>query len=236
MFNTKYVMSKGLSIAEHEEMQMLSEYAGKGWKLDKFICMGYKLKKAKPEKLQYSLDYRSNADKEYFSYFEEAGWNNVCSIGNTIHIFSAPEGTKLIYTDSETETEKYISQYASLKKVAIPSSLCSILLMFLIFLAKNNYLPDICRIIFAVILMPTLAITVFTTIPCINYYSKINELQKVYNSNKTHKISRFAIIMLISFIFLLVLLGLKIISIRALMFSLALLITVLLFVSRNSVK
>lgn len=184
MFNTKYVISMGLAGAEQQEMLMLSEYANKGWKLDKFVFMGYKLKKAKPEKLQYSLDYRSNSDKEYFSYFEEAGWNNVCSIGNTIHIFSAPEGTKLIYTDSETEIEKYISQYNSLKKVAIPSLLSSILLMFLILLAKNNYLPEIARIIFSVILMPTIVIAVFTIIPCINYYSKINELQKVSNSNK----------------------------------------------------
>lgn len=187
MFNTKYVMSKGLSMAEHEEMLMLSEYASKGWILDKFVFMGYKLKKAKPEKLQYSLDYRNNPDKEYFSYFEEAGWNNVCSVGNTIHIFSATEGTKLIYTDSETEIEKYISQYESTKKVAIPSIICSILLIFLVFLAKNNYLPDICRVIFGTILMITAVIATFTTIPCLSYYSKINELQKISSSNKKIK-------------------------------------------------
>ncbi|SFC87876.1 DUF2812 domain-containing protein [Clostridium uliginosum] len=236
MFNTKYVMNKGLSVAEHEEMQMLSEYASRGWKLDKCVFLGYKLKKAKPENLQYDLDYRKNPDKDYFLYFEEAGWNKVCSVGNTIHIFSAPEGTKLIYTDNDTEIEKYISIYESTKKVAIPSSVCSILLMFLILLAKYNYLPDICRIRFAVILMPTLAITIFTTIPCINYYSKINELQKVSNSNKKHKISRFAIIMLISFIFLLILFGLKIISISMAIFSFIWLIIILLSVSRNSVK
>lgn len=40
MFNTKYIMSKGLSFAEYEEMEMLAEYAGKGWKLGRFAFMG----------------------------------------------------------------------------------------------------------------------------------------------------------------------------------------------------
>lgn len=36
MFNTKYVMSKGLAFGEDEEMEMLSTYASKGWLLYKF--------------------------------------------------------------------------------------------------------------------------------------------------------------------------------------------------------
>lgn len=213
MFNTKYIMSKGLSIAEYEEMQMLSEYASKGWKLEKFAFMGYKLKKSEPEKLQYSLDYRSNPDEEYFSYFNEAGWNKVCSIGNMMHIFSAPEGTKKIYTDNDTEIEKHISIYQSLKKMAIPSSICLIVLLILMAFVKNNDLLDTYRTALLVIFIPISVVSVFTTIPCLNHYSRINELQKMSDSDRKHKISKFLKVNLIILIFLIVLMILKVMSI-----------------------
>lgn len=178
MFNTKYVMSKGLAFAETEEMEMLSSYAEKGWILYKFGILGYKLKKANPQQLQYSLDYRSNPDEEYFLYFNEAGWYHVCSIGNTIHIFNAPKGTKPIYTDNNTELEKYISQYEMTKKVAIPSLICSILFFILILLSKYNYIPDIYRKIFGVILIPTCIITVYSLLPCVAFYLKINKVSQ----------------------------------------------------------
>lgn len=213
MFNTKYIMSKGLSVAEHEEMQMLADYASKGWKLEKFAFMGYKLKKAEPENLQYSLDYTTNPDEDYFLYFNEAGWNRVCSIGNIMHIFSAPQGTKKIYTDNDTEIEKHIGQYESLKKVAIPSSICLIILFALMALVKNNYLPDTYNTILLVISIPTVVVSVFTTIPCLNHYGRINELQKMSDLEKKHKISKFLIVNLIMLIFLIVLMISEVISI-----------------------
>ncbi|MCI1584624.1 MAG: DUF2812 domain-containing protein [Clostridium beijerinckii] len=212
MFGTKYIMSKGLSFAEYEEMQMLSEYASRGWKLEKFAFMGYKLKKAEPEKLQYALDYRINPDEEYFSYFNEAGWTNVCSIGNIIHIFSAPEGTKKIYTDNDTEIEKHISMYQSLKKVAIPFSICFIILFILMAFVKYSYLPDIYNTVLLIISIPIIAVSIFTTIPCLEHYSKISELQKMSDSDKKPKISRFLILILITEIVQIILMVLKVIS------------------------
>lgn len=195
MSNTKYVMSKGVAFGEEEEMEMLSDYASKGWILYKFSFMGYKLKKAKPEKLQYSLDYRYNADEEYFSYFEEAGWNHVCSASNSMHIFSAPEDTKPIYTDSDTKSEKYINQYKLAKKIAIPSLLClivcSILFTILASLAKYDYIPHIYIKIGCIILIPTLIITLIITIitglPCISYYTTLNRIKDGYPTHVKHK-------------------------------------------------
>ncbi len=229
MSDTKYVMSKGTAFAEHEEMKILSEYASKGWILYKFAFLGYKLKKANPEKLQYALDYRNNADEEYFSYFEEAGWHHVCSSANMIHIFSAPEGTKPIYTDNNTESEKYINQYKSMKKVAIPSLLCSILFIILMLLAEYNHIPNIYVIIFAILLLPTAILAVITTLPCIAYYKKTNETERVYSSSKRHKIvDKLSIIMLIILISLTVLMFLDIISISGIVFYPIVLITFVL--------
>ncbi|CAB1261952.1 conserved membrane hypothetical protein [Clostridiaceae bacterium BL-3] len=192
MFNTKYVMSKGLALAENEEMEMLSSYAREGWILYKFGTLGYKLKKSNPQQLQYSLDYRNNPDKEYFLYFKEAGWSYVCSIGNTIHIFSAPEGTKPIYTDNDTESEKYVGQYEMTKKIAIPSSLCTILLLILTSLSKYGYIPDIYRKIFGILLIASVIITVYTVIPCMSFYSKINKSgikEDTKNRSRNYKIA-----------------------------------------------
>lgn len=190
MFNTKYVISMGLAFAENEEMEMLSSYAKEGWILYKFGVLGYKLKKANPQKLQYSLDYRNNPDDEYFSYFEEAGWHHVCSIGNTIHIFNASEGTKAIYTDSDTELEKYIGQYETTKKIAIPSSLCTILFLILTLLSKYSYISDIYRKVFGILLIPAAIVTVYSVLPCISYYFKMNKVAGNENkiSGKNYKI------------------------------------------------
>lgn len=233
MFNTKYIMSKGLSFAEYEEMQMLAEYANKGWKLEKFAFMGYKLKKAEPEKLQYSLDYRINPDEEYFLYFNEAGWNKVCSIGNMMHIFSAPEGTKKIYTDSDTEREKHISQYESLKKMAIPSSICLIILLILMAFVKNNDLLDAYKTILLVISIPISAVSIFTTIPCLNHYIRINELQKMSDSDRKHKVSKFLKVNLIILIFLIVLMISKVISISIGLYLIVFYIIILVSVYRR---
>lgn len=219
MSDTKYVMSKGTAFAEHEEMQMLSEYASKGWILYKSAFLGYKLKKANPEKLQYALDYRNNADNEYFSYFEEAGWHHVCSDANMIHIFSAPQGTKPIYTDNNTESEKYINQYKSMKKVAIPSLLCSVLFIVLMLLAEYSHISNIYVIIFAILLLPTAILAAITTLPSISYYKKINETERVYSSSKMHKVvDKLSIIMVIIVLSLVALMIFDVIRISGIVF------------------
>lgn len=229
MLNTKYVMSKGTAFAEHEEMEMLSEYASKGWTLYKFGFLGYKLEKTNPQKLQYALDYKSNADEEYFSYFEEAGWHHVCSAENMIHIFSAPEGTNPIYTDIDSESEKYINQYKSMKKVAIPSLLCSILFIVLMLLAEYNHIPNIYGIIFCILLLPTAILAAITTLPCISYYKKINEAERVYSSSKRHKIvDKLSIIMIIIVLSLTALMIFDVISMNGIVFYSIVLITFLL--------
>lgn len=229
MPDTKYVMSKGIAFSEHEEMEMLSEYASKGWILYKFAFLGYKLKKANPQKLQYALDYRNNTDEEYFSYFQEAGWHHVCSDANMIHIFSAPQGTKPIYTDNNTESEKYINQYKSIKKLAIPSLLCSVLFIVLMLLSEYNYIPDIYGMIFGILLIPIAILAAITTLPCISYYKKINETERVYSSSKMHRIvDKLSVIMIIILISLVISIFFNFIKINIIALYLICLITLLL--------
>ncbi|MHC6180134.1 DUF2812 domain-containing protein [Clostridium sp. JNZ X4-2] len=198
MFNKKYVMSKGLAFAEDEEMEMLSAYAKKGWMLYKFGFCGYKLKRNPPRDLQYSLDYRKDPDEEYFSYFKEAGWSHVCSWAKSLHIFSAPPGIKPIYTDSCTEAQKYIEQYKSSKKAAIPSSIGCVLFLIIILLSRYDYIPYIYGIVFNILLIPVFVVAVFSGLPCVSYYLRINRVGEVKNktfSKKRRAIYVIAVIM-----------------------------------------
>ena len=108
MNKTKYMMSGGLAFTEKGDMEMLSKKAKKGWHLKSFAFMGYRLQKSTPEDVQYTVDYRSLEDgerEEYLEFFAAAGWEYVCS-SYDIHIFKAPTGTKPIYSDRESATDK----------------------------------------------------------------------------------------------------------------------------------
>lgn len=48
MKNTKYVTSGGLAFTEKGDMQKLSKYAKRGWLLESFAPLGYKLRKEIP--------------------------------------------------------------------------------------------------------------------------------------------------------------------------------------------
>jgi hypothetical protein len=107
---TKYRPSMGLAFYEDKEMNMLREMAKRGWKFYAYRWLGYKFKKAEPEDLIYCVDFHKlkKAEREqYLSLFEDAGWTHVCTAENTYHFFSALPGTKPIYTDRDTLSEKY---------------------------------------------------------------------------------------------------------------------------------
>ncbi|ARW08869.1 hypothetical protein S101359_03891 [Bacillus atrophaeus] len=109
MKQKKYMMSEGLAFSEEKDMKKLSDRASKGWVLDSFAFMGYKLKKAAPRNLIYSIDYHDVGEEslaEYTEMFEAAGWERVCS-SQGMHIFSAEPGTSPIYSDQSTMREKY---------------------------------------------------------------------------------------------------------------------------------
>lgn len=107
--DTKYISSGGLAFTEHKDMKKLSRWAAKGWHLESFALFGYRLRKGEPKQAAYCVDYnhvKADDMEEYEELFEAGGWTRVCSSGN-IHVFTAPEGKKPIYTDKETNYEKY---------------------------------------------------------------------------------------------------------------------------------
>ena len=129
--DSKYVSSGGLAFTEHKDMKKLSRWAAKGWHLDSFAFLGYRLRKGEPKHAAYCVDYNSvKADdmEEYEELFEAGGWTRVCSSGN-IHVFTAPEGTKPIYTDKETNYEKYRQAAKSIAPLLVVPLITALLII-----------------------------------------------------------------------------------------------------------
>ncbi len=178
----KYVMIGGVAFSEEADMEKLSNYAKQGWILEG-IKGGffYKLRKDEPQDIIYSLDYQSDANEEYLSIFEEAGWEHVVSSGNVIHIFSAKAGTKPIYSDCESELSKYITIRDKSKKGSLYSFIVAIILTGMLVLS-GFFMRQIFLIIVAVWFID-IVVFIFNFMPYLAYNDRIKAMKKGYEYN-----------------------------------------------------
>ncbi|TVX96878.1 DUF2812 domain-containing protein [Cohnella terricola] len=141
--HTKYISSGGLAFTERGDMRKLSRLSAKGWHLEAFAFLGYRLRKGEPRALEYVVDYHRVAPDEmddYVGLFKAGGWTKVCSIGADIHIFSAVPGTKPIYSDKETNLEKYRRSVRNLQPLLL-FPLVTILLFVIRYIANEFDAP-----------------------------------------------------------------------------------------------
>lgn len=169
---------RGLAFTEKGDMQKLSKYAKRGWLLESFAPFGYKLRKGDPQTFEYSVDYHTNVDEEYYLIFEDAGWTYVCSAGNGFHIFRAAAGTAPIYSDTGTLIDKYEREKKTMSKAALPLLIALIVFIFLAILGVNGWLPEMVRNISLVLVVVTLCMLVFPGLPYIAYRLKLNKLRE----------------------------------------------------------
>ena len=173
----KYVIIDGLAFAEENDMKKLSKYAKEGWVLDSIVGgFFYKLRKDTPQNIIYSLDYRDNADEEYYSIFKEAGWDLVVSVEKKINIFSAAAGTKPIYSDLDTEIEKYTIVRKQTKKGMIYSLIIGILLAVSMIISKNT-VKSICLILSGLFIIDII-VFIFNFMPYLAYNDRVKQLKK----------------------------------------------------------
>lgn len=175
MKQTKYISNGGLAFSEEKDMKKLSKYAKKGWLLDGFGFGGfyYRLRRGEPQDIEYSLDYQNQPDEEYFSLFEAAGWSLVLSDIGT-QIFVAPKGTKPIYSDNETVTQKYEKQKKFVGKLAFISFFPTIILFLLLLNSENGILDTVVLIL----LIPSVVMFVFSVMPYLAYSNRVRKLEK----------------------------------------------------------
>lgn len=176
--NTKYVIVSGFATDEETDMRRLKNYAKQGWILDSIAVGGFffKLKKDEPKDIDYSLDYQGEADEEYFNLFSEAGWERVISIGKLMHIFSAPEGTKPIYSDSESEIDKYTRMKKQMRRGSIYSLIVTVALAILSVVSAITIKP-IFLVTFSLFLL-SIIVFVFNFMPYLAYSYRLKLLSK----------------------------------------------------------
>ncbi|MCK4258849.1 MAG: DUF2812 domain-containing protein [Halanaerobiales bacterium] len=137
----KFKFSMGLAFNEDKEMKMLSKMAKAGWIFSSWSKLGYNFKKGDPQDLIYCTDtynLKEGESEQYFNLFTDAGWTHVCSVGSSIHFFSAQPNTKSIYTDKVTLAEKYENSKKDVHKAAIVLSII-LVTSFLINILLNRF-------------------------------------------------------------------------------------------------
>ncbi|REK71303.1 DUF2812 domain-containing protein [Paenibacillus paeoniae] len=183
MTETKYVTSGGLAFTEVRDMKKLGKYARKGWLLESFAPFGYRLRKGEPQDLIYSVDYQEAADADYVSLFEEAGWKKVCSTDTDgFHIFSAPPGTRPIYTDQASLMERYEREQKMTGKTALPLLIVTLVCLFLRSVSLNDWIPNILGQIGLIAGLVSLVLLIFPGLPYLSYSIRLNR----YRSGKKH--------------------------------------------------
>ncbi|MEI4803998.1 DUF2812 domain-containing protein [Bacillus sp. NPDC077411] len=166
MRQTKYITSGGLAFSEDKDMEKLRRFSLKGWHVSDFQFMGYTLEKGESSDYIYNVDYRSlkeDEKEEYFYFFSSSGWSHIASEGN-IHLFRAYPGTKPIYSDRDTSIEKYENSNRSVKCLAIPLVLITVLVWIGAMISSGTLksLLHVIAVILSVIAIPT-AWTVIAT-------------------------------------------------------------------------
>ncbi len=174
---SKYVMINGFAFSEESDMEKLKEYARQGWILEDIVGgFFYKLRKDKSQDIIYNLDYQTEANEEYFTIFKEAGWNRIVSVENYMHIFSAQAGTKPIYSDCDSEIDKYTSIRNLTRKGTLYSLILAIALMGLLFVSIVAIKPIF--LIIVGLLIIDIFVFVFNFMPYLAYNSRIKQIKK----------------------------------------------------------
>lgn len=170
-------MINGFAFSEESDMEKLKEYARQGWILEDIVGgFIYKLRKDKSQDIIYNLDYQTEANEEYFTIFKEAGWNRIVSVENYMHIFSAQAGTKPIYSDCESEIDKYTSIRNRTRKGTLYSLILAIALMGLLVVSLVDIKPIF--LIIVGLLIIDIFVFVFNFMPYLAYNSRIKQIKK----------------------------------------------------------
>lgn len=107
--NKKYKYLTNIGYAYEEKIiKKLSNLSKEGWILESVGPFRYKLVKGECKNYIYSMDYNESKEDldEYFDIFKSGGWDYVDSY-ESFHFFRADSGTTPIYTDKESNKNKY---------------------------------------------------------------------------------------------------------------------------------
>ena len=160
----KRLICGGLAWSEDRDMKKLNELSKEGWMLSGFSYLSYELKKEEPREYIYCIDSQKVENREeYIDLFKDGGWEYVCNYGD-IYFYRALPGTKEIYSDKASLSEKYSYIGNQMKNViivlvAIAMGLIPILMIGDSYI-KLNFIKEILEFIIIISLAFSLSFTV----------------------------------------------------------------------------
>ncbi|WP_350343093.1 DUF2812 domain-containing protein [Proteinivorax tanatarense] len=174
MKEKKYVLIGGYAFLEKNDMKKLKNLAKQGWLIDGVVLpiLCYRFKKGEPKNLDFAVDYQKNVGEDYFSLFKSAGWKHELTLGDELHLFSAPEGIKPIYTDNT-------SKFDNLETIAGKFKVSSIysLIIFTSLIIISRFLQEI-NIIYYILITISFVAVIFTSLPYLGYKYKLKKMRK----------------------------------------------------------
>ena len=127
---TRIELVAGLSCCVDEDLQRLSQWAAEGWQVVAVRRMAVVLERTSPARVEFALDYQHYPDDEYFELCRIAGWVHVVSLSQSIHLFSAPSGTRSMF--SVHDTTMVLRAQQRLQRAVLLSGLALILVIWLV--------------------------------------------------------------------------------------------------------
>lgn len=100
-----------LAKSEERDLRRLSEFAIKGWHLEKIKVpfFSYQLNYELALISDYMIDFNDQITQEYFDNYKNKGWTYVCSNGH-LHYFRATKNTPKFYTDEIAKANVYLAK------------------------------------------------------------------------------------------------------------------------------
>ncbi|MBM7648710.1 hypothetical protein JOC78_001656 [Bacillus ectoiniformans] len=108
----KKVFKIFLAWQDQQEEKWLRFMAQQGWSLKEYTYFRYTFEQTEPHDSIYKLDYKATKNNDlddYLAIYQDAGWEHVAQFAKW-HYFKANAETAFteeIYTDSESQVQKY---------------------------------------------------------------------------------------------------------------------------------
>lgn len=93
-----------------KEEKWLTEMSSKGLQLIKYRLFSYVFEENHEASYVYQVDFRPEADDDYFQLYEDAGWEHVTDAVKLFHYFRTDanqSGIRKLYSDKESIQDSY---------------------------------------------------------------------------------------------------------------------------------
>lgn len=166
-------LSTGLAINPQRELRLFRKMALQGEHLTgtSYAGHGWEFTPGEKEDAIFDMTTEHDANEDFFTMCQQAGWNHVLTVGDT-HIFKAAPGTVGLHTEDELTSEVLEKQRNSFAKTSV---ITAVIFAAVVVLIANVDWPNFLEVALCVITMIPL---VYSVVPLIGYQTKVMKARR----------------------------------------------------------